>query len=235
MIQSVERAIHILEAIAHAGGAAHLNEIAGITELRSTTAHNILKTLQSLGYVRRRGGDTRYHLGDRIQNLARVAGDDDRLRRDLRALLEAMAEESGETVFLAVPSGDEVYFLDAIESRETLKAGSQSGERLPMAGSAIGLLFLAHIPRIRQRMLETHADRISLNLELEIEAIAQRGYALDQENWLPGLSCVAVPYAEAGEVRAGFGLAGPSFRLPLGRLEMLAGLMGDILDDRVPI
>ncbi|MBP0617600.1 IclR family transcriptional regulator [Jiella mangrovi] len=229
MIQSVERAAHILEAIAHAGGAAHLNAIAAATNLRSTTAHNILKTLQSLGYVRRRAGDTRYHLGDRIQNLARVAGDDDRLRRDLRPALEAMTEETGETVFLAVPSGDEVYFLDAIESRQTLKAGSQAGERLPMAGSAIGLLFLALIPQIRNRMLQTHSDRIGPKLEAEIEAIAKRGYALDQENWLPGLNCVAVPYAEVGEVRAGFGLAGPSSRLPLGQLETFADVMNRTL------
>ena len=59
---------------------------------------------------RRRAGDTRYHLGDRILNLARVAGNDGELRRRLRPVLERLAEEIGETVFLAVPSGDEVYF-----------------------------------------------------------------------------------------------------------------------------
>lgn len=231
MIQSVARAVQILEAIAHSGGGSHLNHIAEATGLKVTTAHNILKTLYALGYVRRRADDTRYHLGDRILNLARVAGNDGALRRRLRPLLEEMAEQIGETVFLAVPSGDEVYFLDAIESLHTLKAASQEGHREPMEGSAIGLLFLAHIPALRKRMLQTHTDRIGPVIESEIDAIAERGYALDLENWQAGLNCIAVPWFDEGEIRAGFGLAGPSFRLPSARLREHARFMQQLLDN----
>ncbi|TPW26278.1 IclR family transcriptional regulator [Pararhizobium mangrovi] len=229
MVQSVERALEILECIAHAGGAAHLNEIARETRLKPTTAHNILKTLHALGYVRRREKNTRYYLGDRILNLARVAGNDSGLRRTLRPALEAMAEQTGETVFVAVPSGDEVYFLDAIESLKPLKAASQEGQRTPMVGSAIGLLFLAHIPSLRRRMLGPHADRIGPSIDAEIDATAERGYALDQENYLPGLNCVAVPWIDDGEVRAGFGLSGPTRRLPLETLTELAETMSGIV------
>ena len=178
---------------------------------------------------RRRAGDTRYHLGDRILNLARVAGNDGELRRRLRPVLERLAEEIGETVFLAVPSGDEVYFLDAIESLHTLKAASQEGDREPMEGSAIGLLFLAHIPALRKRMLATHADRIGPGIESEIEAIGERGYALDLENWQTGLNCIAIPWFDDGEIRAGFGLAGPSFRLPRARLRDYADVMHELI------
>ncbi len=75
MIQSVTRALEMLETIAHAGGAASLGEVAGRAGLKTTTAHNILRTLQDAGYIRRRPGNMRYHLGDRILNLARVVGD----------------------------------------------------------------------------------------------------------------------------------------------------------------
>ncbi|MDT0684594.1 IclR family transcriptional regulator [Roseicyclus sp. F158] len=231
MVQSVVRATDILDSIAHAGGAAHLNAIAAASGLKTTTAHNILKTLQTAGYVRRRAGDTRYHLGDRILNLARVVGDDDALRHRLRPALEAMAAETSETVFLAVPSGDEVYFLDAIESRRALKAASQRGHREPMAGSAIGLLFLAFIPAIRKRMFDTHADRIGPGIAAEIDAIAERGYALDHENWMPGLNCIAMPWRDEGEIRAGFGLAGPSSRLTASRLKETAELMQKIASE----
>lgn len=231
MVQSVARAVDILDSIAHAGGSAHLTEIAAAAGLRTTTTHNILKTLQMAGYVRRRAGDTRYHLGDRILNLARVAGDDDALRQRLRPALEAMAAATAETVFLAVPSGDEVYFLDAIESTRTLRAASQRGQREPMAGSAIGLLFLALMPALRRRMFATHADRIGPGIAAEIEAIAARGHALDRENWMPGLNCVAIPWFDDGEMRAGFGLAGPSSRLAAGRLSETAGLMRRIADE----
>jgi len=231
MVQSVARSTDILDSIANAGGAAHLNEIAAASGLKATTAHNILKTLQEVGYVRRRAGDTRYHLGDRILNLARVAGDDDALRQYLRPALEAMAAKTAETVFLAVPSGDEVYFLDAIESTRTLKAASQRGDREPMAGSAIGLLFLAFIPTLRKRMFDAHADRIGPGIASEIDAIAERGYALDHENWMPGLNCVAIPWADEGEIRAGFGLAGPSARLTATRLKETAKLMLEVASD----
>ncbi|ART63081.1 IclR family transcriptional regulator [Kushneria marisflavi] len=231
MIQSIERALHILECIAHAGGNMRLQQIAEATELKTTTAHNILKTLGTLGYVRRRPNDTRYYLGDRILNLARIAGDDSGLRRRLRPRLEAMAEASGETVFLAVPSGDEVFFLDAIESSQILRASSQQGERTPMEGSAIGLLFLAFMPMLRQQLLSLRASRIGPGIVGEVDRIAARGYALDEENYLPGVNAVAVPWLEDGELRAGFGIAGPSVRLSSSRLETLAALMSRLCQD----
>ncbi|MFI0472879.1 IclR family transcriptional regulator [Halomonas sp. HMF6819] len=225
MVQSVERALNILECMANAGGALRLQQIAEAAELKTTTTHNLLKTLGTLGYVRRRPHDTRYYLGDRILNIARIAGDDSGLRRELRPRLEEMAAASGETVFLAVPSGDEVFFLDAIESKETLRASSQQGERAPMAGSAIGLLFLAFMPSLRRQLLSLHANHMGPSIVDEVDRIAKRGYALDEESYQRGLSCVAVPWIEEGEVRAGFGLSGPSVRLPKERLETLAGVM----------
>ena len=60
LIQSIERAAAILEIIAQEGGAARLQHIAGQAKLGKTTAHNLLKTLDELGYVHRRPGDTRY-------------------------------------------------------------------------------------------------------------------------------------------------------------------------------
>ncbi|RJS94922.1 IclR family transcriptional regulator [Salinisphaera sp. Q1T1-3] len=225
MIQSVERALAILEHLAHAGGASSLQHIASDIGTRSTTAHNLLQTLVALGYVRRRANDTRYHLGERILNLSRVVGDDRGLCRQLRPTLEAIARETGETVFVAVPSGDEVYFLDAIESQKPLRASSQAGERQPMAGSAIGLLFLALDPGLRRHGMDVHADRLGPSLDRTLETIAARGYALDQNNYQAGLSCIAVPWVSNGSLRAGFGLSGPSARLTSKRLKEAAAIM----------
>ncbi len=118
----------------------------------------------------------------RILNLAPVVGADDALRRRLRPALEAMAAEISETVFLAVPSGGEVYFLDATESPRTLRAASQRRQCKPRVGSAIGLLFLAFIPALRRRMEATHADRVGPATAAEIDAIPARGHALDRAN-----------------------------------------------------
>lgn len=230
LIQSIERAVAILEIIAREGGAARLQHIAAQTKLGKTTAHNILKTLDELGYVRRRVGDTRYHLGGRILNLARITGDDSVLRSRLRPALEAIAKRTGETVYLAVPSGDEVYYLDAIESSQALKAGSPvaacpAGVREHLEGSAVGLVFLAFMPGLGKRVLASRADALGPHIITEIQTVVTLGFALDLENYQRGLHCVAIPWREGGEVRASLGLSGPSTRLSREALTDMAWMM----------
>ncbi|WP_199554068.1 IclR family transcriptional regulator [Sandaracinobacteroides hominis] len=225
LIQSIERAVAILEIIAREGGAASLKHIAERASLGKTTAHNILKTLDELGYVRRRVGDTRYHLGGRILNLARIAGDDGALRTRLRPVLEAIALKTGETVYLGVPSGDETWYLDAIESDQMLKTACPVEIREPLEGSAVGLVFLAFMPGLGKRVLETRADALGPDIQTQIEMVERVGFALDLETYQPGLHCVAVPWREGGEVRAAIGLSGPSTRLPREKLTDIAWMM----------
>lgn len=225
LIQSIERAVAILETLAREGGAASLKHIAERTGLGKTTAHNILKTLDELGYVRRRVGDTRYHLGGRILNLARIAGDDSALRIRLRPALEAIAGKTGETVYLAAPSGDETYYLDTSESGQTLRTTCRVGERERLEGSAIGLVFLAFMPGLGKRVLATRADALGPDIRSEIDKVERVGFALDLETYQPGLHCVAVPWREGGEVRAAIGLSGPSSRLPRDQLTDIAWMM----------
>ena len=78
----------MLEHLAHSDGMARLGEIADATGLQPSTAHNILSTLVSLGYVQRPAAGSHYRLGGRILNLARIAGDDDALRRQFRPLVQ---------------------------------------------------------------------------------------------------------------------------------------------------
>ena len=176
--------------------------------------------------MHRRAGDTRYHLGGRILNLARIAGDDGALRSRLRPALEALARRTGEMVYLAVPSGDEVSYLDAIESSHAVKAGAcPIGVREPVEGSAVGLVFLAFMPGLGKRVLASRADALGPQILSEIKTVATRGFALDLENSKPGLHCVAIPWREGGEVRASVGLSGPSTRLSPQALTDMAWMM----------
>ncbi|MFD1330405.1 IclR family transcriptional regulator [Methylopila musalis] len=225
MIQSIERAVAILEIIAREGGAASLKQVAEQAGLGKTTAHNILKTLDGLGYVRRRVGDARYHLGGRILNLARIAGDDGALRARLRPALEAIARRTGETVHLAAPSGDETCYLDVIEAGRPLRAACPIGQRERLEGSAIGLVFLAFMPGLGARVLATRAEALGPDIRAQIAQVERVGFALDLETHQPGRHCVAVPWRENGEVRAALGLSGPSARLPRDTLTDIAWMM----------
>ncbi len=217
-IQSIERAAAVLEVVARAGGAASLKDVAAHTGLGKTTAHNILKTLDQLGYVMRRVGDTRYHLGGRILNLSRIVGDDSSLRLRLRPALETIAQRTGETVYLAVPSGDETYYLDTIESSQNLRTTCRIGERERLEGSAVGLIFLAFMPGLGPRVLATRTGALGPDIRSRIAQVERLGFAVDLATYQPGLHCVAAPWREGGEVRAAVGLSGPSARLPRDRL-----------------
>ncbi|ARW16745.1 Glycerol operon regulatory protein [Komagataeibacter europaeus] len=224
LIQSIERSAAILEIIAQKGGRARLQEIAEISGLGKTTAHNILQTLDHLGYVQRRHGDVRYHLGGRILNLARIAGDDNALRARLRPVMQAIARDSGMTVYLAVPSGDEAAYLEVFEGGD----GAANG-RPPLheqlEGSAVGLVFLAFVPGLRKRVMATRVGALDALTLTRIEAVRVQGYAIDTGACRPGWNCVAIPWREQGEVRASIGLTGPASRLSRARLVRLGWMM----------
>ncbi len=225
LIQSIERSAAILEIIAQEGGRARLQQIAGISGLGKTTVHNILQTLDQLGYVQRRPGDVRYYLGGRILNLARIAGDDNALRERMRPALEAIARDSGCIVWLAVPGGDEATYLDILDPVAPDGQMPRVHPREKLEGSAVGLVFLAFVPGLGKRVLSTRANALDTGILARIEAVRLRGYALDIEAYRPGFSAVAVPWRENGEVRASVCVGGPAADLPRHRLIRLSWMM----------
>ena len=234
MIQSIRRAFTILEIIARSGGEARLYDIAELAGVKQTTAHNILKTLGDLGYVRRHHGSTRYFLGSRISNLSRIAGNDHRLKTSLLPFLEAITHKTGETSFAAVPSGGEVFFLAGVECTKALRHSSPEGLRTPMPGSAAGMVLMAFIPDILDWMKPEYAQVVDSYIEEYIEKIRQQGFAVDIENVEKGLNCLAVPYFCSGQIEAVVGISGPSVRLPEDKLINYASQISHYLSQYPP-
>jgi IclR family acetate operon transcriptional repressor len=233
-IQSIERATAILEIIAQEGGAARLQTIAAHAGLKKSTAHNILATLERLGYVRRCETDARYYLGDRIMNLSRIVCDDMSLRSRLRPIVETVAMRFGVSVFLAVPSGDQIFYIDGIDADDLNQGCSRVGARRPLEGSAIGLVFLALMPELRQRVLSIRPDAISPRIEADIAAVKQRGFALDIMCASPDINCVAVPVYESGRVTACLAMRGSAERLTLDLLNEMAWTMIRLIGKQQP-
>lgn len=225
LIQSIERSAAILEIIAQQGGGARLQQIASISGIGKTTVHNILQTLDHLGYVQRRAGDMRYHLGGRILNLARMAGDDNSVRARLRPVLEAVAHKSGGTAWLAVPSGDQAAYLDIVDPNGLCAGWPSVPVRENLEGSAVGWVFLACVPGLGKRVLATRANALDADVLIRIEDVRIKGYALDLQAYRPGLNGVAIPWRINGEVRASLCLTGPPAQFPPYRLIRLAWMM----------
>ncbi|GAA3588065.1 IclR family transcriptional regulator [Marinobacter xestospongiae] len=219
-IQSVERALLLLEALAAEGGEARLTDLAERVGLNKSTLHGLLNTLAAMGYVTRRG--TRYGLGLRIREIAQPLADQDfELKERFAPALEGLAKRCGETCYLAVPCGSREYlYVDAIEGAGSLRFGSPRGRREGLTTSAIGKVFLAFNPDLLRSL--RRADKVGAALETELKEIVEVGYALDLEQAEPGLNCLAIPLRRHGRVEAALGVAGSSKILDEPTLNRLA-------------
>ena len=224
MIQSVQRAFELMEAIGAFPQGARLGDVADAAGLNRSTAHNLLATLQQLGYVGQASRGGVYTLTDRLSELARGAAvSDDDLRDRLHPSLESLAKATGETCYLAVPAGDQYVCLDAVESQTPLRLTVPIGGRDPLLGTAIGHTLLAARPDLAQRLAEREPQ--AWNDTAAARKQAQRdGYALDLAGFHADISCVAIPVSDRGIVRAAIGVAGPTSRLPASRLREIAQL-----------
>jgi DNA-binding IclR family transcriptional regulator len=146
---------------------------------------------------------------------------------DRQLLLQRLSEKLGETVNLGVLSGREVMYLERVEASWPLRMDFKPGSRVPIHCTANGKLLLAFAPRGRRERLlasislerftpNTPTDRALLRREL-LE-IRRRGYSEDNEEFLAGVCCLAVPVTNArGRTVAGLAVSAPSARFPLER------------------
>lgn len=199
---ALERALAILEAAASAGRPAALNELAATVEVPLATAFRLCQRLGDLDYISRDGHARRYTIGARLMRLGlsvvRAGGPLNARRQIMAELVEAI----GETCNLTTLVGDEVLYLDRVETRWPLRLALEPGSRVPIHCTASGKLFLATM-RARQRdrllsalPLTSHAPNTLVDVRRLRSALAQiaaRGFSTDNEEFLSGLVAVAVP------------------------------------------
>lgn len=211
-IQSVERAMYVLEQIALNGGRVRLNDLAAQTGLNKTTLHGLLNTLAALGYIGRDG--TAYTLGLRLRDLTLPLSDaDEALHRRFKPLLEHLHRHSGENVYLAAPCGTRQYRYLAVLGKDSRRnRPSPRGRREGLTTSAMGKIFLAEIPETARSL--RRAGKLDARLRHELTRITQQGYALDLGEAESGWHAFAVPLRLNGQTVAGLSVAGAAERLP---------------------
>lgn len=219
---SVLRAFDVLGDIAGASdGRKSLTQIANHLGVSKSTAHRYLTTLEGLGVVERDERET-YRLGLRLVELAGAVLAEHDLRREAQAELEALAQSTMETAHLAVPSGNEVFYLAKVDSPHSIRMFSRIGARMPMHCTALGRSILAHWPEERvnevlseglpRRTRNTITDPTELRANLEV--VRQRGFAIDEEENEAGVRCVGAPVFDlAGVVVGAISVAGPTTRV----------------------
>lgn len=224
-VQSVDRAVQVLETIAREDGVS-VAAIARELEVHASTASRLIASLERHDLVER-GEDGTVQLGVGLLRLAASA----RPRRDLTAIAgpvcEALAEELGETVNVAVLRGGVAVNLYQAQARSTIAMHNWVGDRTVLHATSSGKMLLAHLEQAPRRellhgSLESFTARTltdPLLLEQQLAEARDRGWVAAIEEFEEGLVALAAPVrGPEGTVIAAVSAAGPAYRLTPERL-----------------
>lgn len=236
-VQSLTRALTLLEEVARIEHGASLGDLAARVGLAPSTAHRLLKSLEAARFVAHDGERGLWFVGVKAFNVgAAFLG-----ARDVVALarpaMRALMEESGESVNLAALEDGEVVFLAQVECRQMMRALNRPGGTAPLHASGVGKALLAALPADEAALLAGRRPLARFTpgtvvdpagLAIERERARRRGYAIDDEEFSPGLRCVAAAiYDGSGRPVAALSLSGPSARITDARIDELGRLVRD--------
>lgn len=238
-VQSVDRAIDLLELLADAGGESTLSELANQTALPLPTIHRLMRTLLARGYVRQLPS-RRYTLGPRLIRLGEAASR--QFGADARPYLARLADELGESANLAIIDRDMAVYVAQASSSRSMRMFTEVGRRVYTHSTGVGKAILAQLPDPAVQDIVTRAGMppatpksISTLPALidELDRIRNRGYAVDDGEQEIGVRCFAVPVLGAPTPTA-LSISGPDARVTpeFGdrAVPVLQGVAGEIAD-----
>lgn len=236
-IQSLARAIQIIEFIANNHNSASLTQISQNLGLSKSTTHGLIATLEDYNYVYQDQSTGLYQLGLKIFELGQVVYSSLDLRSVAYPILVELSQKYEETVHLALLSGGEVVYIEKVDSSRSVRIISQIGGRNPTYCTGVGKVLLAGLPvdEVEKLMQATDMKKFTPNtidnidkLKKCLTEISQKGYAIDLEEIELGLRCVAAPIKNhQGTTIAGISLSGPTNRITD---EILEQLSRDVVD-----
>lgn len=218
-----ERSLSILRAVAAAGRAISLAELSATLDLPKATVHRICGALMDSGFLTRDLDERSFAVGPALRALALDTLNHDSTRGLRHEVLTALVAQVGETCNFTTLDRAGVLYLDRVEAPWPWRLTLEVGTHVPLHCTASGKLFLAMMPASeREAMLTqlplarlTHATRVTADdLRAECERIVQMGYSIDEEEFVQGLTAIAVPVLDThGRVRAALATHAPSSRM----------------------
>jgi len=228
-IQSVERALSLLELLAEAPSGIRLNDISKSLALNVSTCHHLLSTLVDRGYVAQSRRDRAYFLGNKVVELSGSRMRQFNLADTAIGDLRTLNDETGETVHLAVLQGDELVTIAVLDSRHAVRVVSgQGGKSEAIHATATGKAMLAWLPEgeidriIKRSGMNRFTDKTITDrkaLMEELRQVRRNGFSLDNEEFQPGVICVGAAIRDhAGAVVGAISCSLPTMRVDAQRL-----------------
>ncbi|GAB7389133.1 IclR family transcriptional regulator [Bacillaceae bacterium] len=227
-VQSVERALQILECFTLEAPERTLGEIAQQTGLSKSTVFRLLTTLAGCGYIYRDPVSQKYSLGFKLFHLGAVVLGHMKLRKIALPFMKRLCDEILETVSLSIVEGDQRVCIEVVESPEQIRNFVKVGQRNNLWFGASGRVLLAHLEKAERRHILAQArQRGELagdedRFEQELEHIRKLGYSLAVDERAKGAFAIAAPIFDYNQQLAGgVTVSGPVQRLTDERLPLL--------------
>lgn len=237
-VQSVDRALDILEMLASHPGTLGVTEIARGTGLAPGTAHRLLVGLAQRGWVRQDPG-RRYGVGPAALRLGGAAST--KLAAVAAPALRAAVEATGETANLASLDGDVMVYVAQSPSPHTLRIFAEVGRPVPLHSTAVGKVVLAGMEPALALELLAGTELVARtprtltdpdDLRAELDRVRDQGWALDDEEQELGVRCVAVPVGTGSAwARMALSVSGPTERMSREQAVSVVPALSRIAED----
>lgn len=234
-VQSVDRAMLLMETLSEADGGLRLTDVSKVTGLSLTTVHRLLTTLEQRKFVQFVPSDNRWHIGSHAFAIGNSFIRDRSFVAPAQPYLRRLRDQTHETANLGVVDNGEIVLVDQLKSREITRAISRIGGRTPMTASGMGKSVLStysggevssFLSRHGMRRVTSKTLTCRDALQLQLTKIRSEGYAVDDEEYVAGLRCVAAPvYDSHAEVVCALSISGLPSRLVGSRIPVLGKLV----------
>ncbi len=237
-VQSVDRALTVLEILARSGESG-VTEIAADLGVHKSTAFRLVATLEQHGLVEQVEGRGKYRLGVGLLRLAGATSARLDVVQEARPLCKQLASDSGETVNLATLSGGSALYLDQVAGPSALGSHNWVGQHIPLHATSNGKVLLAWLDEVALKevlgRLPAYTERTvtaRATLRKELVAVREQGWAAAVDELEVGLAAVAAPVRNAhGDVIASMSISGPTFRLTAERQHEVLPLLLEAADE----
>lgn len=232
-IESVDNALRLLLLFADQPRI-RLTDASAYLGVASSTAHRLLAMLQYRGFVRQDVVSRAYVPGAALSTIAAAVGRQLNVHARARPILERLNQDLQETVHLGRLEGDQVHFIDSIESGRAVRVVSRAGRLMPAHCTSTGKAMLSRLTTEQLHALypaeilagvTEHSIRTRAALERDLQTVRRRGFATSDEESEDGVASVAVPVSGVGGMSLGLNVSLPVQRMtPANRATIAAAL-----------
>lgn len=222
--KSIDRALEVLSSFVDSPEQG-ITDIAKRSSLSPSTVHRLVQALVRSGYLEQSSETDRYHLGHAAHVLGQSARDSWGFDRAL-PILERIGGITGESVNMGVADGNEVVVILRVESVQPLRFDQPAGSRISMHCSSMGKALLAFsgadLPELNYRAVTPMTITSRDVFEEELRRTRSRGYSVDNQESIEGVSCVGAPILNAdGLAVAAIAIQAPTIRMAGDRLNVI--------------